>query len=59
MRSRMMAGFKLHNEVVIVNLSTPSKPGRVTIAGKPSAELAQGTQMSILKKAGLGGSEQP
>jgi predicted RNA binding protein YcfA (HicA-like mRNA interferase family) len=37
----------------------PSKPGRVTIAGKPSDELAKGTQMSILKQAGLRGSEQP
>jgi len=37
----------------------PNKPGRVTIAGKPSDELAKGTQMSILKQAGLRGSEQP
>jgi predicted RNA binding protein YcfA (HicA-like mRNA interferase family) len=37
----------------------PSKPGRVTIAGKPSDELAKGTQMSILKQVGLRGSEQP
>jgi predicted RNA binding protein YcfA (HicA-like mRNA interferase family) len=37
----------------------PSKPGRVTSAGKPSDELAKGTQMSILKQAGLRGSEQP
>jgi predicted RNA binding protein YcfA (HicA-like mRNA interferase family) len=36
-----------------------SKPGRVTIAGKPSDELAKGTQMSILKQAGIRGSEQP
>jgi len=36
-----------------------SKPGRVTIAGKPSDELAKGTQMSTLKQAGLRGSEQP
>jgi type I restriction enzyme R subunit len=31
----------------------------VTIAGKPSDELAKGIQMSILKQAGLRGSEQP
>ena len=37
----------------------PRKPGRVTIAGKLSDELAKGTQMSILKQAGLRGSEQP
>lgn len=32
----------------------PSKPGRVTVAGKPSSDLAIGTQASILKQAGLG-----
>jgi predicted RNA binding protein YcfA (HicA-like mRNA interferase family) len=37
----------------------PSTPGRVTIAGKPSDELAKGTQMSIMKQEGLRGSEQP
>jgi len=37
----------------------PIKPGRVTIAGTPSDELAKGTRMSILKQAGLRGSEQP
>lgn len=31
----------------------PRKPGRVTIAGKPSADLAPGTWNSILKQAGL------
>jgi predicted RNA binding protein YcfA (HicA-like mRNA interferase family) len=31
-----------------------TKPGRVTVAGKPSSDLAAGTQMSILKQAGLG-----
>lgn len=31
----------------------PAKPGRVTIAGKPSDDLAPGTQSSILKQAGL------
>jgi len=29
----------------------PSKPGRVTIAGKPSHDLAPGTLNSILKQA--------
>ena len=32
----------------------PSKPGRVTVAGKASSDLAIGTQVSILKQAGLG-----
>jgi predicted RNA binding protein YcfA (HicA-like mRNA interferase family) len=31
----------------------PAKPGRVTIAGKPSDDLAAGTVNSILKQAGL------
>jgi predicted RNA binding protein YcfA (HicA-like mRNA interferase family) len=31
----------------------PNKPGRVTIAGKPSDDLAPGTWNSILKQAGL------
>lgn len=30
-----------------------SKPGRVTVAGKPSEDLAPGTLNSILKQAGL------
>ena len=30
-----------------------SKPGRVTIAGKPSDDLAPGTRNSIMKQAGL------
>jgi predicted RNA binding protein YcfA (HicA-like mRNA interferase family) len=33
----------------------PVKPGRVTIAGKPSDELAPGTYNSILKQAQLKG----
>jgi predicted RNA binding protein YcfA (HicA-like mRNA interferase family) len=36
-----------------------SQTGRVTIAGKLSDELAKGSQMSILKQAGLRGSDQP
>jgi predicted RNA binding protein YcfA (HicA-like mRNA interferase family) len=31
----------------------PTKPGLVTVAGKPSDDLAPGTQNSILKQAGL------
>jgi len=31
----------------------PSKPGRVTVSGKPSDEVAPGTLKSILKQAGL------
>jgi predicted RNA binding protein YcfA (HicA-like mRNA interferase family) len=31
----------------------PSKPGLVTISGKPSDELAPGTKNSIFKQAGF------
>lgn len=31
----------------------PSKPGRVTVPGRPSDDLAAGTLNSILKQAGL------
>jgi predicted RNA binding protein YcfA (HicA-like mRNA interferase family) len=31
----------------------PTKPGRVTVAGKPSDDLAPGTLNSILKQADL------
>jgi predicted RNA binding protein YcfA (HicA-like mRNA interferase family) len=30
-----------------------TKPGRVTVPGKPSDDLAIGTQNSVLKQAGL------
>jgi len=30
-----------------------SKPGRVTVAGRPGQDLAPGTRNSILKQAGL------
>ena len=33
----------------------PVKPGRVTVAGKPSDDLAPGTLNSILKQASLKG----
>ena len=33
----------------------PTKPGRVTVAGKPSDDLAPGTLNSILKQAELKG----
>ncbi|HWG20189.1 MAG TPA: type II toxin-antitoxin system HicA family toxin [Terracidiphilus sp.] len=31
----------------------PLKPGRVTVAGHPSEEMAKGTFNNILKQAGL------
>ncbi len=34
-------------------LKHPTKPGTVTVAGKPSLDLPPGTLNSILKQAGL------
>lgn len=31
----------------------PTKPGKVTIAGHPSEEMAEGTYKNIVKQAGL------
>jgi predicted RNA binding protein YcfA (HicA-like mRNA interferase family) len=31
----------------------PTKPGKVTVAGKPSDEMAPGTLGSILRQAGI------
>lgn len=31
----------------------PTKPGKVTVAGKPSVDLPKGTERSILRQAGL------
>ncbi len=31
----------------------PTQPGRVTVAGKPGADVAPGTLVSIWKQAGL------
>jgi predicted RNA binding protein YcfA (HicA-like mRNA interferase family) len=35
----------------------PTKPGRVTVAGKPSDDMALGTLNSVLKQAQLKGQE--
>jgi predicted RNA binding protein YcfA (HicA-like mRNA interferase family) len=35
------------------HFSHPSKPGLVTVAGKPSATLKEKTQARILRQAGL------
>ena len=34
-------------------LKHPTKPGKVTVAGKPSADIPEGTRKSILRQAGL------
>jgi predicted RNA binding protein YcfA (HicA-like mRNA interferase family) len=47
------ACFSLPREAVIGSTSIRAKAGRVTIAGKPSDDLAPGTLNSILKQAGL------
>jgi predicted RNA binding protein YcfA (HicA-like mRNA interferase family) len=33
----------------------PTRPGRVTLAGKPSRDLSPGLERSILKQAGMRG----
>jgi len=33
----------------------PTKPGTVTVSGKPSTDLPIGTERSILKQAGISG----
>jgi predicted RNA binding protein YcfA (HicA-like mRNA interferase family) len=35
----------------------PSKPGMVTVAGKPGGDIPAGTLGSVLKQAGLGKQE--
>jgi predicted RNA binding protein YcfA (HicA-like mRNA interferase family) len=34
-------------------LKHPAKPGKVTVAGRPSVDLPRGTEYSILRQAGL------
>jgi predicted RNA binding protein YcfA (HicA-like mRNA interferase family) len=31
----------------------PTKPGKVTVAGKPGADVPKGTEANILRQAGL------
>jgi predicted RNA binding protein YcfA (HicA-like mRNA interferase family) len=45
---RLAATRRSHRQFVY-----PTKPGRVTIAGAPSDDLAPGTLNSIFKQAGL------
>jgi hypothetical protein len=47
------AGFWLQRAAVTGNTSTRFGRGRVTVAGKPSDDLAPGTLNSILKQSGL------
>lgn len=35
--------------------SHPTKPGTVTVSGKPSTDLPPGTERSILRQAGIRG----
>ena len=44
---------KISEELVIMTFPQAKKKGLVTIAGKPSSELAPGTLNSIFKQAGL------
>jgi predicted RNA binding protein YcfA (HicA-like mRNA interferase family) len=40
-------------------LQHPSRPGTVTVAGKPSVDMPPGTLASILKQAGMQKKERP
>jgi len=48
-----MVGIWIERAVATANIGMIRKKGVVTIAGKPSDDLAAGTQNSILKQAGL------
>ena len=47
------AGSLPPREAAIGKLRHATKPGRVTVAGQPSHEIAPGTLNSIMKQAGL------
>jgi HicA toxin of bacterial toxin-antitoxin, len=49
----MKDGFWSSPEEAIDSSSILVRPGRVTVAGKPSDDLAPGTLNSILKQSGL------
>ncbi len=47
-------GWRLHSQAGSHRqYKHPTKPGRVTVAGHPSKDLAPGTLRSILKQAGM------
>ena len=47
-------GWYLHSTVGShQQFKHPSRPGRVTIAGKPGKDVPEGTLKSILRQAGL------
>ncbi len=45
--------YKIDTKGSHMQYKHPAKPGRVTIAGHPSDELAPGTLSSVLKQSGL------
>ncbi len=47
-------GWRLHNTVGShQQYKHPTRPGRVTVAGKPGKDVPEGTRKSILRQAGL------
>lgn len=50
-----MAGFCGGPEAAMGSNYHPTKPGCITVPGKPGDELAAGTLSSVLKAAGLKG----
>ena len=53
--TRLQRGYDLPADQRIQGPYPPAKPGRVTIAGKPSDDMAPGTLNSVLKQARLKG----
>ena len=53
MRARADGWFVVATRGSHIQLKHPSKPGRVTVAGRPGDDLAPGTLKSILVQAGL------
>jgi predicted RNA binding protein YcfA (HicA-like mRNA interferase family) len=57
--SEILARLKKDGWVLVVTRGShrqfkhPDKPGRVTVAGKPSDDLSPGTLGSIFKQAGI------
>jgi hypothetical protein len=48
-----MDGVWSRNVEAISKYEHPSKPGKVTVAGKPGADVPKGTAANILRQAGL------
>jgi hypothetical protein len=50
--SKMTVGIWLLNKGSHRQFKHPTKPGRVTVSGKPNDDVALGTKNSVFKQAG-------